>query len=114
MPERISQGKSREGGLRQGGPSAAWHERIRDPSLTVLLVLELCLVFIAAAARGMAIARPIARTLVLAVGDRRHIVASTGCGCGDPAGPGRRSGEPLFREEWSPLAGGCSTAAAMV
>lgn len=46
-----------------------WQERVRDPSLTALLVLELCLVFLAAplAARGLAIARPVAETLVLAV-----------------------------------------------
>ena len=37
----------------------------RDPSLTALLVLEVCLVFLAA--RGVAIARPVGETLVLAV-----------------------------------------------
>jgi len=44
-------------------------ERIRDPSLTVLLVLELCAVFLAApmAARGLPIARTVGETLVLAV-----------------------------------------------
>jgi cell shape-determining protein MreD len=47
----------------------SWQERIRDPSLTVLLVLELCLVFLAAplAAQGVPDARPVAETLVLAV-----------------------------------------------
>jgi hypothetical protein len=47
----------------------SWQDRVRDPSLTVLLVLELCLVFLAApmAAKGLAIARPVAETLVLAV-----------------------------------------------
>jgi len=47
----------------------SWRDRVRDPSLTVLLVLELCLVFLAAplAAQGLAIARPVAETLVLAV-----------------------------------------------
>jgi hypothetical protein len=47
----------------------SWQDRVRDPSLTVLLVLELFLVFLAAplAARGWAIARPVAETLVLAV-----------------------------------------------
>jgi len=47
----------------------SWQDRVRDPSLTVLLVLELCLVFLAAplAAQGLAIARPVAETLVLAV-----------------------------------------------
>jgi Ion channel len=47
----------------------SWQDRIRDPSLTVLLVLELCLVFLAAplAAQGVADARPVAETLVLAV-----------------------------------------------
>ena len=47
----------------------SWQDRVRDPSLTVLLVLELCLVFLAAplAAQGLAVARPVAETLVLAV-----------------------------------------------
>ena len=47
----------------------AWQDRIRDPSLTVLLVLELCTVFLAAplAAKGLPIARAVADTLVLAV-----------------------------------------------
>ena len=46
-----------------------WRDRVRDPSLTVLLVTELCLVFVAAplAARGLPIARPIVETLALAV-----------------------------------------------
>ena len=48
---------------------SAWQDRIRDPSLTVLLVLELCLLFLAAplAAKGLPIARPIIETMVLAV-----------------------------------------------
>ena len=47
----------------------SWQDRIRDPSLTALLILELCLVFLAAplAARGLVIARPVGETLVLAV-----------------------------------------------
>jgi voltage-gated potassium channel Kch len=47
----------------------SWHERIRDPCLTALLVLELCAIFLAAplAAKGLPIARAVADTLVLAV-----------------------------------------------
>jgi cell shape-determining protein MreD len=47
----------------------SWQERIRDPSLTVLLALELSLIFLAAplAAQGVPDARPVAETLVLAV-----------------------------------------------
>jgi hypothetical protein len=47
----------------------AWQERIRDPSLTVLLVLELCTLFLAAplAAKGLPIARVVTDTLVLGV-----------------------------------------------
>jgi hypothetical protein len=47
----------------------AWRNRVRDPSLTVLLVTELCLVFAAAplAARGLPIAQPVVETLALAV-----------------------------------------------
>jgi len=47
----------------------AWQDRVRNPSLTVLLVLQLCLVFLAAplAAKGLPIARPIIETMVVAV-----------------------------------------------
>ena len=47
----------------------AWRDRIRDPSLTVLLVLELCAVFLTAplAAKGLPVARAVNSTLVLAV-----------------------------------------------
>jgi hypothetical protein len=47
----------------------AWQSRVRNPSLTVLLVLELCAIFLAAplAAKGLPIAPAIADTLVLAV-----------------------------------------------
>lgn len=47
----------------------AWQHRFRDPSLTVLLVLELCTIFLAAplAAKGLPIARAVVDTLVLAV-----------------------------------------------
>jgi voltage-gated potassium channel Kch len=47
----------------------AWQERIRDPSLTVLLVFQLCAMFFAAplAANGLPVARSIANTLVIAV-----------------------------------------------
>jgi hypothetical protein len=46
----------------------AWQDRIRDPSLTALLVLELGAIFFAGplAARGLPIARAVADTLVLA------------------------------------------------
>ena len=46
-----------------------WQDRIRDPSLTVLLVLQICAIFLAAplAAKGQPIARVVADTLVLAV-----------------------------------------------
>jgi hypothetical protein len=46
-----------------------WQDRFRDPSLTVLLVLELCLVFVAAplAAKGLPIAGPIIQAMVLVV-----------------------------------------------
>jgi ion channel len=46
-----------------------WQDRVRDPSLAALLVLQVGLFFLAAplAARGVAIARPVAETVVLAV-----------------------------------------------
>jgi Ion channel len=45
----------------------AWQDRIRDPMLTVLLVLELCAEFVVGplAARGLPIARAVADALVL-------------------------------------------------
>jgi uncharacterized membrane protein YeaQ/YmgE (transglycosylase-associated protein family) len=47
----------------------AWQDRVRDPSLGVLLVTQLCLISVAAplAAKGLPIARPIVETLALAV-----------------------------------------------
>jgi hypothetical protein len=47
----------------------AWQDRIRDPSLTVLLVLELCAIFLTAplAAKGLPIARAINDALLLAM-----------------------------------------------
>jgi hypothetical protein len=47
----------------------AWQDRIRDPSLTVLLVFELCLVFFAAplAAKGLPNARLVVEGLLLAM-----------------------------------------------
>jgi ion channel len=47
----------------------AWQERVRNPSLTVLLVLELRLIFLAAplAAKGLLIAGPIIQAMVLIV-----------------------------------------------
>jgi len=48
---------------------SSWQDRVRDPSLTALLILELCTVFLAAplAAEGMPLARAVADTLLLAV-----------------------------------------------
>src|SRR6516164_4241316 len=47
----------------------AWQDQIRDPSLTVLLVLQLCAIFVAAplAAKGLPMARTVGNTFVLAV-----------------------------------------------
>jgi Ion channel len=49
-------------------PFRTWQDRIRDPSLTFLLVVQICVMFFAApsAARGLPMARPIGDTLVLA------------------------------------------------
>jgi hypothetical protein len=49
--------------------SNAWQDRIRDPTLTVLLVLQLCAIFDAAplAAQGLPMARTVADRLVLGV-----------------------------------------------
>ena len=47
----------------------AWQDRIRNPSLTALLVLEFCALFLAAplAAKGLPIARVVADALLLGV-----------------------------------------------
>jgi hypothetical protein len=47
----------------------AWQDRFRDPALTVLLVLEICLIFLGAplAAKGVPLAKPIIETMLLAV-----------------------------------------------
>ena len=47
----------------------AWQDRVRNPSLTALLVLELCAIFLAAplAAKGLPLARAVADALLLAV-----------------------------------------------
>jgi len=46
-----------------------WQDRLRDPALSLLLILELCALFIAVplAAQGLPVARVIGETLVLAV-----------------------------------------------
>ena len=46
-----------------------WQDRFRDPALTVLLVLEICTIFLAVplAAKGLPIAQVVANTLVLAM-----------------------------------------------
>ena len=46
-----------------------WQERVRDPSLTALLILEVCVLFLAAplAAKGLPVARAIGEVLILAV-----------------------------------------------
>jgi len=46
-----------------------WQERFRDPALTVLLVLEICTIFLAVplAAKGLPTAQVVSTTLVLAV-----------------------------------------------
>lgn len=45
----------------------AWRDRVRDPSLTVLLIIQLCACFIAAplAALGLPLARSVGETLIL-------------------------------------------------
>jgi hypothetical protein len=51
------------------GLARDWRDQVRDPMLTVLLVLEICAIFIAAplAAKGLPAAQAVADTLVLAV-----------------------------------------------
>jgi len=48
-------------------PQNPWRERVRDPSLTALLIIQLCVIFIAAplAALGLPWARPVGEGLVM-------------------------------------------------
>src|SRR5215831_13762632 len=50
-------------------PQNPWRERVRDPSLTALLIIQLCVIFVAAplAALGLPRARPVGEGLVLAL-----------------------------------------------
>lgn len=60
------------------GSIHAWQDRIRDPSLAVLLALELSAMFLAAplTAKGLPMAQAIADTLLFAgADDRRGAVA---------------------------------------
>ena len=71
----------------------AWRDRVRDPSLSVLLVLELCAIFLATplAAQGLPTARVVGETLVLAVVvsvvKLKYIIVAISLG--PPVGPGR-------------------------
>jgi Ion channel len=71
----MPKGRITNGGFRLGTPGGdalnpvhAWQDRIRDPSLTALLVLELASMFVAAplSARGLVIARAVGDALILA------------------------------------------------
>ena len=46
-----------------------WQERVRDPSLTVLLFLEICVIFVTAplAVKGLPVARAVGEILILAM-----------------------------------------------
>ena len=68
----IPAGPNNRGSVVAGNRRAAfrtWQDRVGDPSLTVLLILDLCAVFVAAplAAKGLPVARTVGETLVLAV-----------------------------------------------
>jgi hypothetical protein len=84
----------------------AWQDRIRDPALTVLLVLELCLVFLAAplVAKGLLIAGPVIQTMVLVVvvivvmlSHRRGVFAAILLGLA------ANLASLSFGSEWSPI-----------
>ena len=85
----------------------AWQDRFRDPNLTVLLVLEACLIFLAAplAAKGVPLAKPITETMVLAVVMTSACCPETRCDRCDTARSGSRLGDRLSRVE---IAAACS------
>lgn len=88
-------------------PIHGWQDRIRDPSLTALLILELCLIFVAAplAAKGLPITGPIIETMFLGVIvvvvmlSRRH-----GAIAAIVLGLGSILASVSLGSDWSPLA----------
>ena len=87
--QRASVFENRRGSLH------AWQEWVRNPSLTVLLVLELCLIFLAAplAAKGLSMARAVGETLIAGgAGSRRYALAQTRRDRKHPAGAGSHFG----------------------
>jgi hypothetical protein len=71
MPS-ISAGRNNRDSFVSGATRTSfrtWQDRVRDPSLTALLILELCVIFLALplAAKGLPIARAIGETPILAV-----------------------------------------------
>jgi hypothetical protein len=98
--QRSTLGRDRRARIRD------WQERIRDPSLTVLLVLQICGLFVAVplAARGLPIARMIAGTLLLAalgivvvLSQRRGAIVAI------LAGFMAIAAAELFGADWSPM-----------
>src|SRR5215472_4247507 len=78
----------------------AWRERVRDPSLTALLIIQLCVIFVAAplAALGLPWARPVGEGLVLGVSaDRRDSVEQPRRHRRDCYRAGGYSGSPHIR-----------------
>jgi hypothetical protein len=84
-----------------------WQDRIRDPSLTVLLVLQVCGLFVAVplAARGVHFARMIAGTLLLvALGIVVMLSQRRGAIVAILAGFMAMAAAELFGADWSPMA----------
>ena len=70
MPRKITPANSSErSSAVDRGTADDWHARFRNPALTILLILEVCLIFFAAplAAKGLPVAKPIIETMVLTV-----------------------------------------------
>jgi len=65
----MKTGASAVAAPRRGVQLYDWRERLRDPSLTALLIIQLCMIFVAAplAALGLPWARPVGEALVLAL-----------------------------------------------
>lgn len=94
-------------GRHQRARIRAWQERIRDPSLTALLVLQVCGMFVAVplAARGVHVARVVAETLLLtALGIVVMLSHRRGAIVAILAGFTAMAVAELFSADWSPMA----------
>src|ERR1700739_43836 len=84
----------------------AWQDRLRDPSLTALLVLQIFLLFVALplAATGVPIAQPVAWALLLGAGTLLVVLSRrVGASVFIVLGLAAAAASFAFGREWSPI-----------